>query len=395
MTFSYPLSSDTWGQEEIDAVQGVLRSRRFSMGDKVRAFEDIFAQHFGTKHAVMVNSGSSANLLAVAASVYAPDNPLRMGDEVLVPAVSWSTTYYPIHQLGLTLSFVDIDPDTLNIDLNKLEQSITPATRAIMAVNLLGNPNDFDVLQALCRKYKLILLEDNCESMGAVFGGKQAGTFGQCGTFSTFYSHHIATMEGGLIVTDNSTIYHTLVSLRAHGWTRGQPEDSHLRSDDDPFVNLFRFVLPGYNVRPLEMEAAIGIEQLKRLPGFIAGRRRNASMFQGLLQDNEHVRIQHEIGESSWFSFSLVLRGKLAGRRKDVVAAFQANGIECRPIVAGNFLRNPVIKHLRHVVRHPTPIADEIDREGFYIGNHHYPLDDQLTLTNKVLGGLIDKKGIS
>ncbi len=387
---AYPLASDTWDDLEYEAAQMVLRSGRFTMGQRVREFEQAFARQFGAKHAVMVNSGSSANLAAIAAAVYMPDSPIKPGDEVLVPAVSWSTTFYPVHQLGLTLSFVDIDPYTLNIDLKKLEASITPRTKAVFAVNLLGNPNDFDELQAICKRHDLILLEDNCESMGATFRGKQAGTFGLAGTYSTFYSHHMATMEGGVIVTDDTNFYFTLLSLRAHGWTRDQPPESPFYLDDDPFKNLFRFVVPGYNLRPLEIEAAIGVEQLKKLPGFIEERRRNAQLFVEAFGNLPYVRIQQETGESSWFGFSLVLRGALKSRRKEVVEALRAAGIECRPIVAGNFLRNPVIEKLNYVARHEIVVADEIDNDGLFIGNHHYPLGERLDLTRALFDRLAE-----
>src|SRR5438067_5679038 len=195
----YPLSISTWDGQELEAIQSVCDSGRFTMGERVRLFEREFASFFGSQYAVMVNSGSSANLLAVASQFFVKNNPLRRGDEVLVPAVSWSTTYHPLQQYGLTLKFVDVDLETLNIDTDLLESAITPKTRAIFAVNLLGNPNRFDRVMQICQKYDLILLEDNCESMGARFQNRFAGTFGRCGTFSTFFSHHICTMEGGLV----------------------------------------------------------------------------------------------------------------------------------------------------------------------------------------------------
>lgn len=389
MNPSYPLASVTWDQAEYEAAQSVLRSGYFTLGSRVKEFESDFAKFFGSRYAIMVNSGSSANLVAMAAALYKPGSSLKPDDEVLVPAVSWSTTYYPIHQLGLTLSFVDIDPHTLNMDLQKLEASITPRTRAVFAVNLLENPNDFTVFRAICKNHDLILLEDNCESMGATLEGKQAGTFGLAGTFSTFFSHHIATMEGGIVTTDDSDFYYALLSLRAHGWTRGQPPESPFYYDEDPFMNLFRFVLPGYNLRPLEIEAAIGVEQLKKLPSFVAERRKNADIFVKAFEDFSTLRIQRETGKSSWFGFSFVLEGKLKGRRKEVVAALAAANIECRPIVAGNFLRNPVISHLKHVVRQDISVADDIDCNGLFVGNHHYPLAEQIAFLRSVFDALV------
>ena len=308
MSYKYPLATATWDQAEYDALQSVITSGMFTMGPKVFEFERQFASYLGAKHCVMVNSGSSANLLMVAALFYSknPDLILKPGDEVIVPAVSWSTTYYPLHQYGLKIKFVDIDLQTLNYDLDALEKAVTDNTRLIMAVNLLGNPNDFDRIKTIIGTRKITLIEDNCESLGAEFQGKKAGTFGVMGSYSSFFSHHISTMEGGLISTDDDELHHILLSLRAHGWTRNLPKVNHVCSDksDDPFKESFRFVLPGYNVRPLEMSGALGIEQVKKLPSLIAERRKNAAMLQTVMQDHPKVLIQQEIGASSWFGFS-------------------------------------------------------------------------------------------
>jgi CDP-6-deoxy-D-xylo-4-hexulose-3-dehydrase len=215
--YKYPLSKDTWDEEEIKAINEVIESKRFTMGPKVKEFEEKFADYFGVKYAIMVNSGSSANLLAIAALIYS--GKLNGGDEVIVPAVSWSTTYAPLQQFGLKLKFVDIDLYTLNISIEELEKAITEDTKAIFLVNLLGNPNDFDKINNLIKGKDIILLEDNCESMGAKYKGKYTGTFGLLSTFSTFYSHHICTMEGGVVTTNDEELYHYMLSIRAHGWT--------------------------------------------------------------------------------------------------------------------------------------------------------------------------------
>ena len=374
MTTAYPLASTTWDDEEKAAIERVMASGRYTMGAEVRAFEAQFAAHFGSRYAVMVNSGSSANLLALGAMAYHPTLALKPGDEVIVPAVSWSTTYYPVHQNRMTLRFVDIDRDTLNIDPDLVEAAITERTRAIFAVNLLGNPCDMDRLRAIAAAHDLMLFEDNCESMGATFAGRAAGTFGTFGTFSTFFSHHICTMEGGVVVTDDEALYHVMLSMRAHGWLREQPPHSHLEQGIDPFSRLFRFVLPGYNLRPLEMEGALGQSQLRKLPEFVRVRRDNAAVFQRAFGDIPGVRLQRETGESSWFGFALVLENALAGRRAELVECLTAAGVECRPIVAGNFLANPVLQHLDHSIAGPAPVAEEIDRSGLFIGNHHLPV---------------------
>lgn len=356
------------------------------MGPAVKQFEAEFAAHFGSRFAVMVNSGSSANLLALAATVIDPKIDLSPGDEVIVPAVSWATTYYPVSQYGLTLKFVDIDIDTLNLDLDEVEKAIGPRTKAVLAVNLLGNPVDFARLTRICSDHSLLLIEDNCESMGATFDGKAAGTFGALGTFSSFFSHHISTMEGGMILTDDDYLHQAMVSMRAHGWTRELESDNLVYpKTGDAFDDLFRFVLPGYNVRPLEMSGALGTAQLKKLPSIVAGRRANAATFIKEFSGRDDLRLQSETGSSSWFGFSFILEGRLAGRRRDVVAALTAAGIESRPIVTGNFTRNPVLEHLHYAPLGALPHADKLHEDGLFVGNHHYPIEEQLAVLNEAL----------
>lgn len=378
---TYPLAASTWDNEEIDAIHRVIASGHFTMGANVRAFEAAFADMFGVKRAVMVNSGSSANLLAVAALFFRKNPVVRPGMVAVVPAVSWPTTYYPLTQYGLTLRFVDIDRETLNFDLTQLAAAIDDKVAVIFAVNLLGNPNDFHEIKRLIGDRPIELIEDNCESMCATLDGKQAGTFGAIGTFSTFFSHHISTMEGGVCVTDDEELYHILLSLRAHGWTRNLPWPNTLVERDarGDFYELFRFVLPGYNVRPLEMSGAIGIEQLKKLPGFIEKRRANAAAFFEDCANLPHIRLQREIGRSSWFGFSVVIDSASGVSRDSVVGALAQAGIETRPIVAGNFFRNPVIAKLAHE-QPPSglPNADEVHEHGFYIGNHHWDVRGEL-----------------
>jgi len=386
---AFPLATSSWDDAEYAAIQRTVDSGRFTMGPQVAAFERAFADLFGAGYGVMVNSGSSANLLAVAAAVLDPRIDLNRGDEVLVPAVSWATTYYPLAQYGLKLRFVDIDIDTLNIDLDLLEAAITPETKAVFAVNLLGNPIDFARLRAIAERHGLVVLEDNCESLGAKSDGIWAGTAGLMGTFSAFFSHHISTMEGGVVLTDDEQLYQELVSLRAHGWTRELPAENHVHAKSgDTFDDLFRFVLPGYNVRPLEMSGAIGIEQAKKIPALVAGRRENAAYFQERFRDVSFARIQRETGESSWFGFSFVLEEGLAGRRAEVVAALSAAGVESRPIVAGNFTRNPVMAHLDAFVPDSLPAADRIHVDGLFVGNHHYPVHEGIDLVHDVLARL-------
>lgn len=363
-------------------MQRVIASGMFTMGPGVAEFERQFAAWLGARYCVMVNSGSSANLLMVAALFYVRNEELRLkrGDEVIVPAVSWSTTYYPLHQYGLKVRFVDVDLETLNYDLDRLALAVTERTRLIVAVNLLGNPNDFDRIGKITAGRRITLIEDNCESMGATYKGRKTGTFGVMGSFSSFFSHHISTMEGGIVATDEEELHHILLALRAHGWTRNLPKVNLVcgEKSDDPFEESWRFVLPGYNVRPLELSGAIGIEQLKKLPQFIESRRRNGELFRRSMADRPDLIIQREIGSSSWFGFSLIIRPGAKLTRKALLVRLDELGFESRPIVAGNFAKNQVVKYFDFDIPFALHNADYIDRHGVMVGNHPYAIPEAI-----------------
>ena len=390
----YPLASSTWDSCELNELQKVIESGKFSMGDKVRQYEQNFAEKFGKKFAVMTSSGSAANLLAVSSVLHHPDIDILPGDNVIVPAVSWSTTYFPVSQNGLELNFIDIDAGTLNINIELIEQAINERTKAIFVVNLLGNPVDYLKIKKICEKHNILMWEDNCESMGASFNKKKAGTFGLFGTFSSFFSHHICTMEGGMVVTDDRILYDNMISMRAHGWVRGLKDDTHLPIENDPFLQKFRFVLPGYNLRPLELEGAVGITQLEKLDNFVRIRRENAELFQKYFKNSDVLDIQTETGISSWFGFAMTLKGKLKGKRSQIVKLLENSGIETRPIVTGNFLNHPVIKKLKHFKSSTVEFADRIDTNGFFVGNHHYDISLQLEKLVEIISRFDPKKSV-
>ena len=381
----YELASSSWGEEELEAIKSVIDGDMYTMGKAVGRFESDFARFTDHKYCVMVNSGSSANLLAIAAMFYKKDNPLKRGDEVIVPAVSWATTYYPLYQYGLRLKFVDVDVDTLNFDLKQLEAAVTDKTKMIFAVNLLGNPNDYDKIKRIIGNRNIYLLEDNCESLGGVYNGKPLGSIGLMGTYSTFFSHHMSTMEGGLIGTNDEELYHILLCLRSHGWTRHLPKENKLCvKSDNHFEESWRFILPGYNVRPIEMMGAIGIEQLKKLPDFIRYRRENAAYFKKLFENDDRFILQKEIGQSSWFGFSFLLKDSSVSRTEIIQKLTEAN-IDTRPIVAGNFARKEVVKYFDHEISGKLKNADYVDKNGFFVGNHQFDIKDKLDYLKKIL----------
>ena len=383
---TYQLSSSSWGSEELDAMRRVMAGGRFTMGPEVAEFERIFADYFGAKYAVMVNSGSSANLVAVASLFFRSDNPLRRGDEVIVPAISWGTTYFPLQQYGLRLCFVDVELDTLNMDVSQLEAALTPRTKMIVGVSILGNPSALDMMRQFADARGLYFLEDNAESMDAELAGQKTGTFGDLGTFSFFFSHHISTMEGGMVVTDDPELHQLLVSLRAHGWTRDLPRDNLLaeRRGSDHF-EAYRFIVPGYNVRPTELSGAVGREQMKKLPAMTNVRRANLAHFQALFGDDERFTIQREHGRSSSFSFPIILDPKRVPDRDGVFQALRESDIEFRIITGGCFPRHDAIRFFDYDTVGELTNANIAHDFGFFVGNHPREIQTEIDRLHSVL----------
>jgi CDP-6-deoxy-D-xylo-4-hexulose-3-dehydrase len=372
---TYPLAFSTWGKEEVEAIKRVIDTDMYTMGKHVKQFEEEFAEYFGSPHAVMVNSGSSANLLMLSLLKW----KYKLKGDIIVPVVGWATTYFPVAQNGFRLNFVDVDPNTWNIDVNKIEAAITPETCAIMPVNLLGNSCDFTRIIELCKEHGLLMIEDNCESMGAKYHNSYTGTIGLAGSFSFFFSHHIQTMEGGMVLCKNKDDADYMRSLRAHGWIRDLPADSHLyKKTGNAFDDNFVFATPGYNVRPLEMSGAIGSVQLKKWPMIEQTRIENAKHFVGLFSSKPFVRIQQIVGESSWFTFGIVLDGELKGRRAEVVKALDEAGIQNRPLASRNFLKQPVMRDLDYIASDEMTAADDIHDNGFFVGNGSHDIRDEL-----------------
>lgn len=389
----YPLGAGTWDVEEVRAIDQLLQSGSLAMGERVSEFEKRAAQYFGSRYAVLVNSGSSANLLAIGALRYTQKQPLLPGDEVILPAIVGPTTCYPLHQYGLKLRFVDVDPLTFNIDPHQILGAITRHTKAVFAVNVLGTSCDYSAILDICNRYGLILIEDNCESIGAKWEKKFCGTFGRLGTFSLQQSHQISTVEGGFVLTNEKELYHLLLSLRSYGGTKQLPHYNQLEEKaGSPFHDSYRFVVPGYNTRPINLTGAVGIPQLKKLPHFIEGRRRNGDYFEKVMQDIEGIRIQQQHEGSAWYGFAIVLENPHQSKRDEVVDYLQRSGIECKPILVGNFVKNPVTRYFDYSVYGNLPAANEIDTRGFVIGNRHLDLRKEITYFEKCLKSILFPK---
>ena len=385
----WELAADTWADEERAAINRVLDSGRYTIGPEIAAFEKAFAEYHGKRHAVMVNSGSSANLVAVASLFHKKDRPLQPGDEVIVPAISWATTYHPFQQYGLKLRFVDVELDTLNIDTTQLQAALTPKTKAIVAVSILGNPAALDIMRAFADAHGLTMLEDNCESLDAELNGQKTGTFGDIGTFSFFFSHHISTGEGGMLITDDAELDALARAVRAHGWIRDIPDGLDLFEEgEDSFAEAYRFVIPGYNLRPQEFNGAAGLEQLKKLPAMTEGRRANLALFQDAFGDDERFMIQRENGKSSSFCFPMIVKPDCGLERADVFGPLEEADIGFRMITGGNFPRHDAIQYFDYDIVGDLANADIAHDRGFFVGNHPFDLSQQIARLRDVFNKL-------
>jgi len=368
------LHEPTFSSEEIIAAIDVLLSTRVTMGERVKGFEKEFAQAFNFEHGVMNNSGSSANLLGIAAiaNPVTPDG-LRPGDEVIVPALSWSTTVWPLIQLGMIPVVVDIDPVTFNIDPNEIERAIGPKTRGLMPVHVYGNPCDMGAIMDICERRNLILVEDCCEALGAWYDGKPVGGFGRLGTFSFYFSHHMTTLEGGICVTDDFQLAELMRILRAHGWVRELDDPQPYLEKYAEFDPRFLFVNLGYNLRATELQGAMGSVQLPKLNGYVEARRENSREWQAdLAKWSEFFDFQKEMpkGLSSCFGFPLVRKIDAPFALKDLTRFLNNAQIETRPIICGNIARQPAMKIYEHRVSGDLKHSSNIMENGFSFGNH-------------------------
>jgi len=400
--YRLPLTQNTFGDLEIAAALEALVRGPMTQGPRVAAFEAEFARAHAAADAVFCNSGSSANLLMLSAMSRPGDVGARggpaPGDEVIVPAVTWSTTLWPVIQVGGVPVLADVSPDTLNLTVESVERALSPRTRAVLAVHLLGNPAPVDALADLCRRKGLVLIEDCCEALDADLAGRKVGTFGRMGSYSFYFSHHISTIEGGMVLCADPEDAQRLRILRAHGWTRQMPETARraverAHPDLDP---RFLFVDVGYNLRGTDLQAALGRVQFARRAGFLA-RRREAAAAWGAARDR-HANLFLPFAASpgsSHFAFPLVLRPGTAATRQGLIDHLEARGVETRPLVAGNLARQPALGRLPHRIAGPLTGADTLHERAIYIGIHPMLSDEQIALLPPLLDEFGRGAGVS
>ena len=381
----YRLSPDSFSNEDIIKGIEVLLSKKITMSEITKKFEKEFAKFIGSKYALMVNSGSSANLLATFALINPlKKNRLKKGDECLIPSLCWSTSLWPIVQAGLIPKFVDIDPLTLNISIPDLKKKISKKTKAIMGVHVLGNSTNMDELMHIVKKKKLYLIEDTCESLGSKFNKKYLGNFGNFGTFSFYYSHQITAGEGGMIICNDKNDYEIIHSLRAHGWDRGLKNKK----------NDFNFINSGFNLRPLEISAAIGFNQFKRLNKFKKTRFNNRIKIINKLTNSKKWKNQFSFIDPikkldpSWFGLPILINNRYKKNKNKFLNFLNKNGVETRPIISGNFLNQPSVKlYGLNKNKEIFSGSQNVEERGFFIGIHVDPISDEKLdlLENKLL----------
>lgn len=382
----YPLLSNAFSQKDIFEGIKVLKSKQLTMSTKTKLFEKKFAEYIGSKYALMVNSGSSANLLALSLIT----NPMRInklqpGDEVIIPVVCWSTSLWPILQHGLKPVFVDISLKNLNLDLEKIENSITKKTKAIFCVHVLGLSSNMNKLTQIAKKNNLIIIEDTCESFGSKYNKKFLGTFGAVGTFSFYYSHQITSGEGGMIICNNIKDYEILLSLRSHGWARDKFILKKYKKNYSKLDSRFLFVNSGYNLRPTEIQAAIALNQFKRKNTFKTNREYNRNkIIKAVLKNKKYIgqikflNVEKNI-KPSWFGLAIFINNDHVKQKKKYLKFLAKKGIETRPIISGNFINQPAVKLYRlNKTKNKFVNAQVIEDQGFFIGLHTNKISDKL-----------------
>jgi CDP-4-dehydro-6-deoxyglucose reductase, E1 len=401
----YRLAADTLGPAEIDAAKAVLDSGQLTMGQRVLAFEQEFAEWVGARHAVMVNSGSSANLLVVDSLIRGTSSKphLTAGDEVLVPGLAWPTTVWPLAQLGLVPVFVDVDPATLAIDLESAKSMIGPRTRGMFVIHALGRAIDGPRYADFCAEHGMFLLEDCCESLGAHWAGEHVGSTGIAASFSFYFSHHISTVEGGMVVTNDLRLADDLRGLRAHGWIRDRSDKAHWVAKHPEFDPRFLFATVGYNVRPTEIQGAIGSVQLRRLDEMLFARESLARAVHGWLAASapwleliggetlgSMTPARRRERVHSWMTLPLRLRSGAPVDRNSVVEHLERNGVETRPIIAGNLSRHPAVAQVPHRVAASLDTCDSLLRNSFMIGCHPTLSTGSLTTLERAITSLAE-----
>lgn len=391
-TYKFPLISRLYDQEEVaEVLETLLSPERLTLNAKaelkIEKFENLWSDYIGVKNGIMVNSGSSANLVAY----YALSNPtirrpIKAGDEVITTALTWGTSVTPLYALGMKPVFIDVNLSdyTMNVDL--IESAITNKTRAIMVVHLLGFPCNMDKIMEIARKHDLFVIEDCCEAHGAEWKGNRVGSFGDLSTFSFYLSHHITTIEGGMVLTNSNNYAELARIIRSQGVMRNVKDEEYKNSINSQAPEIdprFLFANTGYNFRPTEMEGSFGIVQFKRFEGFYAAREFNAKFITEMLREFPEYFVTPELKNESraaWFSYPIQVKDGAPFTKKELVEFLEKEGIETRPIMSGNFTKHPVAKIYEFEIVGDLDNTNRIHDNAFLIGSHAGIKEEHLNL---------------
>ena len=371
--FFYPLLENPYRKKDLNAAIKIINTGKITIGKTTHKFEKTFERKLNLKNVLMVNSGSSANLLAIQCLINPyRKNKLKPGDKVLIPSLCWSTSLWPIIQSGLKPVFVDIDIKTLNIDLNDLKKKITKKTKALMLVHVLGNSTNMTELTKILKRKKIFLIEDTCESLGAKYKNKYLGTYGHFSTFSFYSSHQISSGEGGAIACQSKDDYEIIKSLRSHGWSRGLKKEKSIARKYKNLDKRFIFYNSGFNLRPTDISASIGLSQLHDLHKLNNLRTINRNNLIRIFKKNKKIKNnfifieKNKFVKPSWFGIPILIKDKK--KRNKFIFNIEKSGIETRPIISGNFLRQPAVKKYKINQIGNFKNSDLVNNSGFFLG---------------------------
>ncbi len=375
----FPLSVTQYDQSDIFNLIKTLTNGWPTIGKQVKKIEGKIKKLLKIKHSIMLNSGGSANylMLYLLSSPYAKkEHKLKPGDEILTPAVTWSTTVSPIIQNNFVPVLLDVNLSTYDMNVNLIERSITKKTRAIMLVHPLGHVCNMKAILKICKKYNLVLLEDTCESIGAKYNNKFAGTFGLFSSISFYQSHHISGVEGGMLLTNNDYYADVLRSMRANGWLRevtNKKNAAKIIKNNKNIDKSFMFPYIGFNFKPTDMSAALLDNQINRLNYYIKIRTLAArSLIKGLekYKDFLILPVFNKNIKNSWFTFPIVVKKNKKFTKKKLVNHLTKNKVSNRPIIAGNIAEQPFLKNFKYKKANLNN-SKIVMESGFFIGLHH------------------------
>jgi CDP-6-deoxy-D-xylo-4-hexulose-3-dehydrase len=381
MTEKIDLVKDTIDLNDVKRLITWLETNpRLTKGNLTLEFEKKWSEWLGVKYSVFVNSGSSANLAAIYSLLLS--GKLK-NNKIVVPAVSWVTTVTPTIQLGMEPIMCDCDIDNLGLDINHLKEIIkNDNPSAIILVHVLGIPNHMDEILKLCKENDILLIEDTCESIGSKYNDKLLGTLGDLSTFSFYFGHHMSTIEGGMISTNDEDLYHILLSIRSHGWDRDLPKEKQnsLREKYgvDKFRSLYTFYYPGFNLRSTDLQAYIGLGQLEKLDMIVENRNKNFIRYKNEIKNTFWNVSEPEGSFISNFSFPIITENI-----KELTEQLVANNIECRPLICGSINEHPF--WYERYGKQNLPNSKLVHNYGLYLPNNHQMTDEEISKVIEVV----------